>query len=242
MAEVGEDTNAPYCSNCGYRLTGLTESSKCPECGKPVVEVLVRGPHWRQMGKRYRSKVVIFGLPLIHVAVGPSDTELRGHAKGIIAIGDMATGFFAIGGFARGLIALGGLAIGLVAIGGGAVGLIVALGGGAVGGLALGGGSVGLAAQGGGAVGVIADGGGAYGYIARGGSPRGKYTYPPRPFAGTPDPILARWEWLIGSRFPSATFACWVFGVATAVTCLTALIAVTGYLLTRYRAKPPPDE
>jgi len=32
----------PYCGNCGYSLRGLTESSKCPECGKPIVEVLQR--------------------------------------------------------------------------------------------------------------------------------------------------------------------------------------------------------
>ena len=25
----------PICGNCGYVLSGLTESSKCPECGRP---------------------------------------------------------------------------------------------------------------------------------------------------------------------------------------------------------------
>ena len=116
----------PYCNNCRYSLVGLTESSKCPECGKPVVEVLERGPAFRG-GKRYRSSIVIFGLPLVHVALGPHEDEQRGRAKGIIAIGDIATGCLAIGG-----VATGGGAVGFVAQGGGALGYY-AEGGGAYG-------------------------------------------------------------------------------------------------------------
>ena len=44
--------------------------------------------------------------------------ETRGHAKGIVAFGDMATGVVAAGGLARGVIAFGGLAIGLASFGG----------------------------------------------------------------------------------------------------------------------------
>ena len=33
---AGLGRNEPYCSNCGYVLKGLTDSSKCPECGKPM--------------------------------------------------------------------------------------------------------------------------------------------------------------------------------------------------------------
>ena len=36
----------PYCGNCGHRLTGLVDSSKCPECGRPLVEVLTRSGRW----------------------------------------------------------------------------------------------------------------------------------------------------------------------------------------------------
>ena len=32
----------PSCGNCGYSLIGPAESSKTRECGKPIVEVLVR--------------------------------------------------------------------------------------------------------------------------------------------------------------------------------------------------------
>ncbi|MEI8212364.1 MAG: hypothetical protein WCI02_09455 [Planctomycetota bacterium] len=115
-------------------------------------------------GIRKRSETEIWGLPLYDIATGPDPArgEIRGHARGIIAIGDLATGFIALGGMARGFIAIGGGAIGIVAMGGGAIGL-VALGGGAIGLLALGGAAIGFVAFGGGAIGYYAGGGGAIG-------------------------------------------------------------------------------
>ena len=117
-------------------------------------------------GVRRRSDYEYLGLPLWCVAVGPDPErgELRGHAKGILAIGDIATGLVAIGGLARGGIAIGGVAVGLVALGG------LALGGLAFGGLA-----IGLLAIGGGAAGWIAVGGAAAGVYAAGGAAWGTY-------------------------------------------------------------------
>ena len=96
-------------------------------------------------GIRRESTRKLCGLPLWAIAMGPDweRGEMRGHARGIFA--------------------LGGLAIGLVAIGGGAIGVLVALGGGAIGGIAFGGGAVGGIAVGGGACGYYAFGGGAVG-------------------------------------------------------------------------------
>lgn len=125
----------------------------------------------RFRGVRYESAARIGNLPLLALASGPDPErgEIRGHAKGIVAIGDVATGVVAIGGLARGFIALGGLALGLVSFGGLAVGAL-----GAVGGLALG-----SLALGGGAVGYVAIGGGAAGYYACGGAAVGQYTIGP---------------------------------------------------------------
>jgi hypothetical protein len=107
-------------------------------------------------GVRRQSARKFFGLPLWAIATGPDPErgELRGHARAIFAVGDMATGWFACGGQARGIFAVGGLAVGVFALGGCAVGLLVAVGGGAVGFFAVGGGAVGYYALGGGAVGV----------------------------------------------------------------------------------------
>ena len=92
---------------------------------------------WRCIRKR--STTMICGAPLYDIALGPDleRGEMRGHARGIVAIGDIATGVVALGGLARGLFAFGGLAMG-----GGALGL-VAMGGGAFGYYAMGGGAAG---------------------------------------------------------------------------------------------------
>ena len=114
----------------------------------------------RHHSLRLQSKTKILGLPLYDIANGPDFErgELRGHARGIIAIGDVATGVLAIGGLARGLLAVGGLAFGGVTLGGCSFGLLFAMGGVAVGGIAFGGCAIGLVAIGGCAIGVVAIG------------------------------------------------------------------------------------
>jgi hypothetical protein len=119
-------------------------------------------------GTRYRSAAALGDLPLVAIAVGPDfeHGERRGHARGVIAIGDVATGVVAVGGVARGVVALGGLAVGLVSLGGLSLSLLLAVGGLTLGSFAVGGMAVGGAAIGGGAVGYYACGGGAAGRYA----------------------------------------------------------------------------
>ena len=116
-------------------------------------------------GVRKRSSWCMGELPLYEIAIGPDPEsgEMRGHAKAIIAIGDIATGFVALGGIARGLIAVGGLSVGLLSFGGLSIGVLAAIGGLAIGSLAFGGAAIGGVAIGGGAVGQYACGGAAYG-------------------------------------------------------------------------------
>ena len=121
----------------------------------------------------YRSKCTLLGLPLVHIHLGYG---LR-RARGIIAIGNVATGLVAIGGFSAGLLSVGGLGIGLLSLGGITVGaaaagglafgLLAALGGcafslgGAFGGCAI----SRFVAMGGAAIGQYAAGGAAYGSL-----------------------------------------------------------------------------
>ena len=107
-------------------------------------------------GIRRQSALKLAGLPLWSIALGPdlAKGETRGHARGIVAVGDMATGVVAAGGLARGVFAFGGLAVGLLSFGGLGLGLVLALGGAAAGTVAVGGGAAGLYALGGGAYGT----------------------------------------------------------------------------------------
>ncbi len=88
-------------------------------------------------GHEYKSKVMLLGLPLIHVASGRGPDNRRRVAKGWIAFGDIACGVLfaaggiAVGGLSLGVVSLAGLALGVFAFGGGAAGVW------AVGGLAL---------------------------------------------------------------------------------------------------------
>lgn len=99
----------------------------------------------------YKSKRTLFGLPLIHVNFGSRNCW----ARGIIAIGNIATGFVALGGITAGLFTLGGISLGLL--------------------LALGAISIGVTAIGGIAVGLLAWGGIALGWLAVGGCALGTY-------------------------------------------------------------------
>ncbi|WP_157605434.1 hypothetical protein [Schlesneria paludicola] len=110
---------------------------------------------------RYATSMKLLGLPLLAIACGPdaSKGEAKGWARGIIAIGDMATGLIAIGGLAGGGIAVGGVSLGAISIGG------VALGGMVLGGVA---------------VGLLAMGGVAVGHYAKGGSVVGTYVVGPK--------------------------------------------------------------
>jgi len=119
----------------------------------------------RPRGVRYRTSFGLGNIPLLAVALGPdlAAGEMRGHAKGIVAVGDVATGVIAVGGLARGAVCVGGLSVGLVSLGGLALGVVLAIGGLAIGGVAFGGGAVGGLALGGAAAGYYACGGGAVG-------------------------------------------------------------------------------
>lgn len=121
-----------------------------PGWEQPVVNNYYYHPRYE-----YKSSRTLFGLPLVHINFGFGFTR----AKGIIAIGNIATG----------LIAMGGLSVGLLSLGGVSLGLLLALGGVALGCVSVGGLAVGLTAWGGFALGLLAVGGLSWGWYAVGG-------------------------------------------------------------------------
>lgn len=121
--------------------------------GKPNIQSTYYNNGYRPTYE-YKSKKTFMGLPIVHINLGRG---LR-KAKGIIAIGTIATGVVSVGAISVGLISLGALSIGVLALGGFAAGLI-ALGGISFGGLCVGGLTFGYLAVGGCAFGVYSIGG-----------------------------------------------------------------------------------
>jgi len=100
---------------------------------------------------RKRSATRLFGLPLWEIAKGADlgNGERRGHARAIIALGDVADGVVAVGGIARGVVAIGGISAGICSLGGIAIGLATAVGGVALAPFAIGGVVLGIVTRGG---------------------------------------------------------------------------------------------
>lgn len=118
------------CPECDSSISD--KAATCPKCGYPIkpapdVDRLVRSM-WR--GYEWKSKTTIFGLPLIHIAIGRNkETGKLMGAKGIIAIGQFAIGVITIAQFGIGLLfGLGQFVAGIVAIGQFAPGVLFSLG------------------------------------------------------------------------------------------------------------------
>ena len=121
----------------------------------PAPTVVNNYYHEHRWHYEYKSKRTLFGLPLVHINCGPGIHW----ARGIIAIGDIATG----------LVALGGIAAGLVSVGALSFALLLALGALCLGAVSIGGLAVGLTAWGGFSFGLLSVGGISFGIYAMGG-------------------------------------------------------------------------
>ena len=186
-----------------FLLRGISSTS---DPASPPPPAHVCGP-WHY---EYRSKRTLFGLPLVHINLGRFGFHW---ARGILAVGNIASGGLALGGLSFGVVSvgglslgalcLGGLAAGLAAFGGLALGALFACGGLAVSfGLACGGVAVGGAYALGGAATAwnIAAGGAASAHIAIGDAVDGAITFPQDAWGpGTGEEIRAA----ILQQFPS---------------------------------------
>ena len=132
-----------------YLVTGKEPT---PPPAPTIINNYYKDRRWHY---EYKSKRTLFGLPLVHINCGPGVHW----ARGIIAVGDIATGFVALGGIAVGLVSLGALSLGL----------LLALGALSVGVISVGGFALGLTAWGGFAFGLLSVGGISFGVYAAGG-------------------------------------------------------------------------
>ena len=79
-------------------------------------------------GFEWKTRVGLFGIPLVCIAYGADETGKPRIAKGFIAIGRIAVGGLAIGQYAVGLVAVGQLVLGIVGFGQLALSLAVGFG------------------------------------------------------------------------------------------------------------------
>lgn len=169
----------------------------------------------------YKSARTLRGLPLVHINLGPG----KRRARGVLAVGNVATGLVSVGFVARGGLSLGILSLGVLSIGPLAVGLL------AVGALALGVASVGavaigLFAVGGLAIGLFAVGGCAVashvaigdmarGHVAVGRDVRGAFTLADPAFSSRRTLTAEQVHRLIRSAYPQLWD--WLVGLLTAM-------------------------
>ena len=159
----------------------------------------------------YKSARTLRGLPLVHINLGPG----KRRARGVLAIGNVATGLVSVGFVARGGLSLGILSLGVLSIGPLAVGLL------AVGALALGVASVGAVAIGLFAVGGcavashVAIGDVARGHVAVGRDVRGAFTLADPAFSIRRTLTAEQVHRLIRSAYPQLLD--WLVGLLTAM-------------------------
>lgn len=108
--------------------TSPEPASKAPETdyAQTAREIHYVPYHWHY---EYKSRLSIFGLPLIHINVGrwfPGQKFCR--ARGVLAIGGFAFGLFAVGGCTIGIYSIGGLAVAQKIAAGGAAYAPIAIG------------------------------------------------------------------------------------------------------------------
>ena len=114
------------CPECGEKISD--KAVMCPKCGYSTRLNMMGFNLWR--GFEWKSKTEVWGLPLIHVAIGrDKQTGKLLVAKGIIAIGQFGIGLITIAQFGIGLLfGLGQFVFGIVTIGQFAFGLYFGLG------------------------------------------------------------------------------------------------------------------
>lgn len=101
------------------------EANVCPHCGAPFPAK----KEYRGKGFEWKSKLTVYGFPLVHIAVGKDAKGKLRVAKGIIAIGQFGIGLITIAQFGIGVIfGLGQFIFGLTTIAQFAIGILFGLG------------------------------------------------------------------------------------------------------------------
>lgn len=105
------------CPECHAAIS--EKAFSCPHCGHPMVHPSLLRRGRLRWGYEWKSQTAIFGIPLIHLAIGWNQkTGKLMVAKGIIAIGQFGIGLITIAQFGIGfLFGIGQVVSGMVCLG-----------------------------------------------------------------------------------------------------------------------------
>jgi len=88
------------CRECNH---GVSEQAlTCPNCGAPFPA----REKWDGYGFEYKSRLRLFGIPLVHISFKYRPNRVPVVAKGILAIGQFACGVLTISQFGIGVISI----------------------------------------------------------------------------------------------------------------------------------------
>ncbi len=88
------------CRECRHDVS--EQALACPHCGAPYPA----REKWDGWGFEYKSKAMMFGLPLVHISFRYRSNRTPVVAKGIIAIGQFGLGIINISQFGIGLFSI----------------------------------------------------------------------------------------------------------------------------------------
>ena len=98
------------CRECKQEIS--EQAISCPHCGAPYPAKET----WDGWGFEYKSKIVFWGLPLLHISFKYRPNRMPVVAKGIIAIGQFAYGVVTISQFGIGIFSLSQFTIAVYAL------------------------------------------------------------------------------------------------------------------------------
>jgi hypothetical protein len=88
------------CRECRHEIS--EQAFACPSCGAPYPAK----EKWDGWGYEYKSELMLFGLPLIHISFKYRPNKAPVVARGILAIGQFACGFVTISQFGIGIVSI----------------------------------------------------------------------------------------------------------------------------------------
>jgi hypothetical protein len=98
----------------------------CRECKREIFEQAITCPHcgaphparekWDGWGFEYKSNLIFWGLPLLHISFKYRPNRMPAVAKGIIAIGQFAYGVVTISQFGIGIFSLSQFTVAVYAL------------------------------------------------------------------------------------------------------------------------------